>query len=543
MSALRIGCGSVVLRETRGSGFNHSASPMSAPPDLESGSRPPSAMRETRYGPEARATQTGSEPPSAMREVNWDDFRDHLTTADQEGHRQWLYPKKPQGTFYRARTYVSYLLLFILFAGPFVRINGNPLLLVNIVERKFVVLGQIFWPQDTVIFAVGMLLYLTGIAVFTAAFGRVWCGWTCPQILLMEMVFRKIEYFLEGDAHEQRVLRKAPWTARKIIKKAAKHLLFFGLSFVIGNTLLSYIIGSEQLFRIITDPPREHLHGLTFMILFTLLFYGIFARFREQACTFICPYGRFQSTLVDENTIVVAYDYQRGEQRSHLHRDQTTHQRRAGGYGDCIDCFQCVAVCPTGIDIRHGTQMECVHCTACIDACDGVMQKIHRPKGLIRYASLNGIERGERLKVTPRLVGYSTLLLALGVWLAVLLATRSDVETTLFRAPGALYQQMPDGRISNLYLLKLVNKTAREIPVQLKLRNLAGRITVMGRNLVVPPEKLAETSVLIELSPKVLTSHKTKLQVDVYSNGRLLETIKTIFSSPRDSGVLRPEVK
>jgi len=246
-----------------------------------------------------------------------------------------------------------------------------------------------------------MLVFLTGIIFFTTAFGRLWCGWTCPQTVMMEMVFRKLEYLIEGDSHEQRALAQAPWTGKKIAKKVIKHALFFGLSFIIGNTLLSYIIGTETLFHIITDNPLNHLTGLTFMLLFSLLFYAIFARFREQACTFICPYGRLQAALLDENSVVVAYDHKRGEKRGRLNRSQSWEDRRAQGGGDCVDCRQCVVVCPTGIDIRNGTQMECVNCTACIDACDNVMDKIGRSRGLIRYASLDGIERGERLKLTP----------------------------------------------------------------------------------------------------------------------------------------------
>lgn len=484
-----------------------------------------------------------------MQEVNWQDFRDHLTTADKEGRRQWLYPRKPCGRFYRARTWLSWLLLGIMFAGPFIRVNGNPLLLLNFVERKFVILGQIFWPQDMVISAVTLLIFFTGIIVFTAAFGRLWCGWTCPQTVLMEMVFRKIEYAIEGDSHQQRTLCKAPWTGSKISKKIAKHGIFFGLSFIVGNTLLAYFIGMEALFKIITDNPLNHLTGLAFMILFTLVFYGIFARFREQACTFICPYGRFQSTVLDESSIVVAYDYKRGEKRGTMgnrRRDSGTgilpvKEGREDGqasclphYGDCIDCFQCVNVCPTGIDIRNGTQMECVHCTACIDACDAVMDKIGRLRGLIRYASLNGIERGERLRVTPRLIGYAVLLTALiGLW-TFLVFTRSDVEATLLRAQGALFQQMPDGRFSNLYTVKVVNKTSREVPVQLKLENVPGDLQVMGRELIAPPEKFVEASVLIELDRKEMMSGTTPLQVGVYSKGRRLQMLKTGFIGPRD---------
>lgn len=471
---------------------------------------------------------------SAMQDVNWQDFRDHLATADQEGRRIWIYPKKPAGRYHRARVAVAIGLLALMFVGPFIRINGNPLLLLNIVERKFSILGQVFWPQDAIIAALALLLFLTGIVVFTAAFGRLWCGWTCPQTVLMEMVFRKIEYWIEGDAPEQKALARAPWTAGKVFKKGAKHLIFFGLSFLIGNTLLAYIIGTEQLFQIVTDNPLNHLTGLTFMLLFTLVFYLIFARFREQACTFICPYGRFQSTLLDENTIVVAYDYKRGEKRGRLDRKLSWADRQAAGGGDCIDCKQCVAVCPTGIDIRNGTQMECVHCTACIDACDDIMTKIGRPKGLIRYASLDGIEKGERLRITPRLVGYTALLLVLGLIWGTLLITRSDVEATLLRAQGALFQKMPNGRYSNLYTLKLVNKTSREVPVQLRLENVQGTVTVMGSELKVPPQKLAESSLLIELDPQALRGGTTPLVVGVYSGDKRLETVKTVFVGPRD---------
>jgi len=480
-------------------------------------------------------------PPSphegVVKKIDWQDFREHLATADKEGRRLWIYPRKPRGRYTTARTWLSWLLLAIMFVGPFIRVNGNPLLLLNFVERKFIILGHVFWPQDMILSAVTLLIFFTGVIVFTAAFGRLWCGWTCPQTVLMEMVFRKIEYFIEGDAHEQRALNKSPWTPRKIAKKLAKHGTFFGLSFLVGNTLLAYIIGTEQLFKIITDNPMNHLTGLAFMALFTLVFYLIFARFREQACTFICPYGRFMSTLLDENTIVVAYDHKRGEQRGKWQRNRTADQRRRSDQGDCIDCHQCVSVCPTGIDIRNGTQMECVHCTACIDACDAVMDKIGRPRGLIRYASLNGIERGEGLRVTPRLVGYTALLLALtGLWLFMVF-TRSDVQATFLRAQGALFQQMPDDHFSNLYTVKIVNKTSRDIPIELRLESPRGDLRVMGAGIVVPKEQLAENSVLIELDREVMRSGSTPVVVGVYSNGRKIQTLQTSFIGPRDDTV------
>lgn len=480
----------------------------------------------------------GHESSSVAKDVDWEDFRDHLATADKEGHRRWLYPKKPSGKWHRRRAWMAVALITIMFAGPWIRIHGNPLLMINIVQRRFSILGQIFWPQDTLLFAVAMLVFITGIIIFTTAFGRLWCGWTCPQTVMMEMVFRKIEYLIEGDSAAQRALAAAPWHARKIFKKALKHVVFLGLSFIIGNTLLAYIIGSEQLLAIQFDDPRKHLVGLTFMTLFTLLFYAIFARFREQACTFICPYGRFQSTMLDENTLVVAYDHKRGEKRGPLHREQSFDQRAASGLGDCVACRACVAVCPTGIDIRNGTQMECVNCTACIDACDDIMDKVGKPRGLIRFASLNNIERGVKQRFTGRMKGYAMVLAALISLFLFLLFTRADVQTTLLRAPGALFQKTADGNIENIFTLKLVNKTSRDIPVEFRLENVTGKLLVMGmKELVVPKEQLAQTSVLIILEPRVITNPSMKLRVGVYSNGKKLDTVNTVFVGPRDGSL------
>jgi cytochrome c oxidase accessory protein FixG len=462
------------------------------------------------------------------------DFRNHLATADKTGKRQWVYAKQPKGKLYQLRTIVSLALLALMFGGPFVKIGGNPLLLLNIVQRKFIIAGHIFWPQDVAIFAVGMLLFITSIIIFTAAFGRLWCGWTCPQTLLMEMVFRRIEYWIEGDIHQQRAAAKNP-TAKTRARKILKHAVFILLSFVIGNTLLSYIIGIEQLRAIVTDNPLNHVQGLGFMLVFTAVFYAIFARFREQACAYICPYGRFQSALLDENTMLVIYDYRRGEGRKHLKKGETFDARHQQGLGDCIDCRSCVVVCPAGIDIRNGTQMECVNCTACIDACNAVSRRIGRPENLIRWASQNTVDKGDKFKFTPRMAIYAAVVTILAAALAFLVFTRTDLDATFLRAPGALFQQLPDGKIENLYTVQLLNKTSHDMSATIKLLSNTGDLQVMGANpIIVPKENLAETSVLIQLPPAAINGGRKSLKIGIYSNNKLEQIVTTSFIGPRE---------
>nr|WP_317045785.1 4Fe-4S binding protein [Brumimicrobium salinarum] len=244
-----------------------------------------------------------------------DEFRDSISTVDEDGKRIWVYPKKPKGFFHKWRLVLSIFLLVLLFAAPHINIGGQPLVLIGILERKFVLFGQVFWPQDLYIFAFTMILLIVFIILFTVVFGRIFCGWICPQTIFMEFVFRKIEYWIEGDWTHQKKLNKQPWNREKIFKKTAKHSIFLLISFLIGNTFLAYIIGADELWKIQTDPLTAHLGGFIAMIVFSLVFYGVFAFLREQVCTTICPYGRLQGVLLDKDSIIVAYDHKRGEPR------------------------------------------------------------------------------------------------------------------------------------------------------------------------------------------------------------------------------------
>ncbi len=456
------------------------------------------------------------------------EFRDRIATIDDGGKRKWVYPRKPKGRFYEARSWFAYLLLALMFSGPFITINGRPLLLLNFIERKFIIFGMAFWPQDSFIFVLATLTIIVGIILFTVVFGRLFCGWVCPQTIFMEMVFRKIEYLIDGNANRQRKLNAQAWNAEKLFKRGLKHTLFWSLSFLIGNTFLAYIIGKDALFLIISEPVTDHLAGFSFMLIFTNLFYYVFAFFREQVCTQVCPYGRLQSVLLDDKSIVVAYDFVRGEKRGN--------PQKAGAevLGDCIDCNQCVEVCPTGIDIRNGTQLECVNCTACIDACDTVMDKVKRPRGLIRYDSFGGIKNGEKLELTFRNTGYSAILSLLMIFFVFLLMSRTDVETTILRSYGTLFQAVGDNHFTNLYTVKVLNKTFDEMPIRLELLNPPGLLTMVGGNLDIKGQDKSEGAFFIDLSGDLLKGTETKVEVAVFTNDRLIETVKTSFMGPRN---------
>lgn len=458
-----------------------------------------------------------------------DEFRDTIATVDEQGKRVWVYPKKPKGVFHNARIWVTVFLLSILFAGPFITISGRPLLLLNIFEREFVIFGQAFWPQDFFLLAVLLITFFVFIILFTVVFGRLWCGWACPQTLFMEMVFRKIEYWIEGDANQQRKLDKGPWNADKVKKKAFKHFIFIAISILISHTVMAYLIGVDQVKEIVSQPPTENMAGFIGLLVFTGIFYWVFAFFREQACTTVCPYGRLQGVLLDKKSIAVMYDWLRGEPRGRLKKGEVQESK-----GDCIDCKLCVHACPTGIDIRHGTQLECVNCTACIDACDDVMLKINKPKGLIRYASHESIEKGKQKLFTPRVAAYTAVLVILLSILGFSLATRSDIETTILKVPGQLYQKTDDGQISNLYNLQFINKTYEEVKLTLKVENFeeAALSKVGEGDIIVPPNGLAEGIFFIKIPKEKLNGAKTNLTIGIYKDGELIETAGTKFLGP-----------
>jgi cytochrome c oxidase accessory protein FixG len=313
----------------------------------------------------------------------------------------------------------------------------------------------------------------------------------------------------------------------KFFKKLTKQIIFFAIAFFISNIFLSYIIGIDELIKIITDSPSEHLQGLFAITVFSGIFYFVFSNFREQACTIVCPYGRLQGVLLDRDSIVIAYDNVRGEPRKRFKKEEGWENR-----GDCIECYQCVEVCPTGIDIRNGIQLECVNCTACIDACDDIMDKIKRPRGLVRYASLNSIEKKAKWKFTSRAIGYSALLTVLLTVFAILLANRTDFSVTILRTAGLLYQEQPNDMISNLYDLNMVNKTFNRIPVTLKLEKIEGELKLVGNQIVMEPQGNIDSKFLVLLPKNELSKMSTPIDIGIYSEDKLIKKVTTSFLAP-----------
>ncbi len=470
-----------------------------------------------------------------MKPEENEQFRDSISTITEEGKRAWIYPKKPNGKFYEYRKWVSYILLAFLFIAPFIKINGNQFLMFNVLERRFNIFGAPFWPQDFHIFVIMMIIGVVFIVFFTVAFGRIFCGWMCPQTIFMEMVFRRIEYWIEGDRGKQIKLDKQAWNAEKIRKRVTKWVIFFIISFLIANIFLAYLIGSDRLIQYIKDGPFSHTGTLISLLIFTGVFYFVFAWFREQVCIIACPYGRLQGVLLDNKSIIVAYDHKRGEREKGRSKFRKNENRAELGKGDCIDCKQCVVVCPTGIDIRNGTQLECVNCTACIDACDHMMEKVDLPKGLIRYASEENIEKGKKFTFSPRLKGYTAVLFILIGVLVGMLFLRNDVEANILRLPGQLYEHKDGNVISNVFTYKLVNKTTKDIKdVHFKLISHDGVIKAVGHDTFeVPSQGLAEGTMFIEINASKLKKDKEKLNIGVYSGDELIETTSTTFLGPR----------
>lgn len=457
-----------------------------------------------------------------------EEFRDQLYNVDTSGRRVGFFPKRPKGRFFNARVIVSSVLLLIFFGIPWIKVGGEPFFMLDVIHRKFIIFGFAFWPQDFVLFAIFAVTFIIFIFLFTAILGRIWCGWACPQTIFLELVYRRIEFWIEGDYTKQRKLKAQEWNGEKIRKRLLKHSIFLLIAFFVSHTVISFFIGMDAVLAYVRDSPMEHPILFAFVLINTGAFYYVFSFFREQACIYMCPYGRLQGVMIDQNTLAVSYDNVRGEPRGKLKKNA-----EPSTTGDCIDCKLCVAVCPTGIDIRNGNQLECVACTACIDACDEVMDKIGKPRGLVRYASQQQIVNKAKFKLTPRTYLYIGVLTVLIGSFIGLMVTSGDLKMTLLRAPGQTYATTTNGNVTNLYSLSVVNKSTKDRHLDFRLHDSKGKITVLGApHLELEGGKAATGDVLVELPQSEIKGMSFDLEIDVIENGEVVRTLSTSFSGP-----------
>jgi cytochrome c oxidase accessory protein FixG len=410
-------------------------------------------------------------------------IRESVTTIADDGSRVFLHPSDVSGRFTSWRRISGFLLIAIYVLLPWIPINGYPAVFLYVIDRRFHLFGLTFVAQD--LWLAFFLITGVGFTLFyvTALAGRLWCGWTCPQTVFLEHVYRRVERWLEGDAQARRKLDAAPWSdPNKAVRRGLKQAIFLLISAVIAHVFLSYFVSIPELWGWMTSSPLEHWPAFVFMFLATGVLYFNFAWFREQLCIVICPYGRLQSALIDDDSLVIGYDEHRGEPRGPL---------KLEGTGDCIDCNRCVQVCPTGIDIRQGLQMECIGCANCIDACDTIMDKIGRPRGLVRYDSLNGLSQKKRRILRPRVFLYTGLLLAGAAVLVFSLSTLKPARVLATRMQGAPYV-LSDESIRNQYNVRLQNKRNQEATFTLIGTTLPEGARTAGMDTPVIVEPLGE---------------------------------------------------
>ncbi|QOV88407.1 4Fe-4S dicluster domain-containing protein [Humisphaera borealis] len=459
-----------------------------------------------------------------------------LSTMEEDGSRRWLCPRLAPGRFWFGRRLVAYVLIAIYAFVPFVTINGKPAVLLDLTHRRFTFFGFTFLPTDTILLALSAVVAILLVFLTTALLGRIWCGWACPQTVYLEFVFRPIERLFMG---RQGVGGK-PRAGLARWRFVGMYATFFVLSLHLANTFLAYFVGASTLHSWILGSPLHHPAGFVIVAAVTGLMMFNFGFFREQTCLIACPYGRLQSVLLDRSSLIISYDVTRGEPRGKKKRGlvagdemgrlpagklslpvvSTALQSRTPvstppHNGDCIDCGLCVAVCPTGIDIRDGLQFECVGCAQCIDVCDDVMTKIQRPKGLIRYGSQAGMA-GERVRlIRPRVIIYPLIILAIGTLLGFLLLTRSPVDVVVLRGPGQPFLVLADDQIANVLRVKLTNRTDESQRLVMTVVGAEGIRGVASQAVVeLPPQQTWTESVEV-FAPQSIFTGKGSTDVTV----------------------------
>lgn len=464
-----------------------------------------------------------------MSKNRFDLDSERLGTVDEHGHRVYLHPEDVDGVWKKRRSIVYWILIGVYLILPWIYINNKPALLIDIFKREFTFLGATFYGVDPILFFLIIISGIFFIAFMTSLFGRVWCGWGCPQTVFISSLFLKVESFIEGSARERRALDEAPMSATKFFKKSLKWFIFAIISLHIAHTFIGYFIGPRELFLITMGSPFEHFGIFSATMIITTIFLLDFGWFREQFCIIACPYGRMQSVIMDDNSLVIAYDKKRGEPR------RGTPNVLKEAEGDCINCYNCVKVCPTGIDIRRGTQLECIACTNCIDACDEIMEKIKKPKGLIRYSSENELSGAPRKTITPRSILYAIISLFFVATFVIFLNRSTNLQVLFLR--GAETFTQTETQITNRFTVKFNHQGSENYKVFLRISDPDLSKAIQIVTPVTPIEMTKHEKKIIvffKIDPKILVGGTRKINVEIvdYLNQKIIVTKEVMLVGP-----------
>lgn len=446
-----------------------------------------------------------------------------LSTMREDGSRRWLRPKVSAGRFLKKRAVVAWILMAMFTITPFIKLGGKPLFLLELSTRRFIVFGTTFHADETLPLAFLMLTTFVAIILITALLGRVWCGWACPQTVYMEFLYRPIERFFEGKHYKSPTRHEMPrW------KVVAKYVVFFLISLHLSNTFLSWFVGVDKVFLWTQQSPFQHPQSFILVMAVTAMIMWDFAFWREQMCTLACPYGRFQSVLLDKGSLIVGYDEKRGEPRGSKKRLE----KQGITAGDCVDCKLCVTTCPTGIDIRQGLQLECIACTQCIDACDEVMDKVGSPRGLIRYTTQHVLQGTATKKTRPRIVIYPILLAIFLVGLITVLAQRTDATLDILRVRGRTpYVTLESGEISNQVRIRITNRLDSAQTYDLRLKG-AGRLDNPQFPIRVGSEDSEEANIQVILPAGHFSGGRSPIELELLTGDDLLDSAEKTVLGP-----------
>jgi cytochrome c oxidase accessory protein FixG len=444
---------------------------------------------------------------------------ERLSTTDEKGRRLFIHPADVRGFFRTQRTRVQWVLIIFFLVLPWIKIQGRQALLLDVAQRRFEIFGLSLRAHNAPLLFLVFAAAGFGLFFATAIFGRVWCGWACPQTVFIDGLFRRIETWVEGSAFERRRLDKAPFSFGKLRKRTIKWILYSAATLVLTHSFLAYFVGTDRLAAMIQRPPSENWGSFLFMAISSAVILFDFAWFREQFCTIACPYGRFQSVLMDKGSMIVAYDTSRGEPRA-TPQAKVISKAHNSKLGDCVNCYRCVQVCPTGIDIRRGQQMECIACTACIDACDEVMTKIKKPVGLIRYDTLLAKEKKTK-RINFRAYLYLFLCLGSIAALAVLLYLVKPVDVEVLRAKDAPYtvQVLEDGSsiVINHIKLELSNQSGSRHSLTFSVVDASNssdiQLITAVQPLAVEDSNVVQTDVFLKFPKNLLLNGQKKIKI------------------------------